>query len=55
MSSLIWRPEYASYSFGEDHPFSPLRARMTLDLLEALGHHVYPVASSSTPPAARSS
>jgi len=40
MSSLIWRPEYASYSFGEDHPFSPLRTRMTLELVEALGHRV---------------
>lgn len=40
MSSLIYRPEYASYSFGEDHPFSPLRVRMTLELLEALGHRV---------------
>jgi acetoin utilization protein AcuC len=40
MSSLIWRPEYASYSFGDDHPFSPLRVRMALELLEALGHHV---------------
>ncbi len=40
MSSLIYRPEYANYSFGEDHPFSPLRVRMALELLEALGHRV---------------
>jgi acetoin utilization protein AcuC len=40
MSSLIYGPEYARYSFGEDHPFSPLRVRMVLDLLEALGHRV---------------
>ncbi len=44
MPSLIYRPEYADYSFGDDHPFSPLRARMTLDLLESLGHHVHAVA-----------
>jgi acetoin utilization protein AcuC len=40
MPSLIYRPEYANYSFGEDHPFSPLRVRMALELLEALGHRV---------------
>ena len=40
MSSLIYRPEYANYSFGENHPFSPLRVRMALELLEALGHRV---------------
>lgn len=40
MPSLIYRPEYARYSFGEDHPFSPLRVRMALELLEALGHRV---------------
>ena len=44
MPSLIWRPEYARYSFGDDHPFSPLRTRMTLDLLEALGHRVHAIA-----------
>ncbi len=37
MASLIHHPRYADYSFGEDHPFSPLRVRMTLELLEALG------------------
>jgi acetoin utilization protein AcuC len=26
-----------SYGFGEDHPFNPLRIRLTLDLCEALG------------------
>lgn len=44
MPSLIHHPRYADYSFGEDHPFSPLRVRMALDLLEALGHRVDAVA-----------
>lgn len=44
MPSLIHHPRYADYSFGEEHPFSPLRVRMTLELLEALGHRVDAVA-----------
>jgi acetoin utilization protein AcuC len=44
MPSLIYRPEYARYAFGEDHPFSPLRVRMALELLEELGHRVEAVA-----------
>lgn len=40
MPSVVFHPEYAKYSFGEDHPFSPLRVEMMLDLLEALGHRV---------------
>jgi len=44
MPSLIHHPRYADYSFGEEHPFSPLRVRMVLELLEALGHRVDAVA-----------
>ncbi len=40
MASVIYHPAYQNYSFGEDHPFSPLRIEMTLDLLDALGHSV---------------
>jgi len=40
MPSVIYHPEYRSYSFGDDHPFSPLRVEMTLDLLRELGHEV---------------
>lgn len=40
MPSLIHHPRYEDYSFGDDHPFSPLRVRMVLELLEALGHRV---------------
>lgn len=43
MASVVFHPAYPKYSFGEDHPFSPLRVEMALDLLEALGHHVAPV------------
>ncbi len=40
MSSVIFHPAYAKYAFGEDHPFSPVRVEMMLDLLKALGHPV---------------
>jgi acetoin utilization protein AcuC len=40
MASVIYHPEYRNYSFGDDHPFSPLRVEMTLDLLRELGHEV---------------
>ncbi len=40
MASVVFHPAYPKYSFGEDHPFSPLRVEMALDLLEALGHRV---------------
>ena len=49
MSSLIYRAEYANYSFGENHPFSPLRVRMALELLEALGHRVDAIAPEPAP------
>jgi acetoin utilization protein AcuC len=42
MASVIYHPEYRTYSFGDDHPFSPLRVEMTLDLLRELGHEVRP-------------
>ncbi|MGH9441410.1 MAG: acetoin utilization protein AcuC [Thermoanaerobaculia bacterium] len=38
MPSVIYRPEYREYAFGETHPFRPRRVDMTLDLLESLGH-----------------
>jgi acetoin utilization protein AcuC len=44
MASVIYHPAYRTYSFGPDHPFSPVRVDMVLDLLEALGHQVRPVA-----------
>ena len=40
MPHVIFAPSYRAYSFGDDHPFSPIRVEMTLDLLEALGHRV---------------
>ncbi|HQR44635.1 MAG TPA: acetoin utilization protein AcuC [Thermoanaerobaculia bacterium] len=44
MATVIYDPAYGRYAFGEEHPFSPRRVEMTLDLLEALGHPVRPVA-----------
>ncbi len=44
MASVIYHPAYRSYSFGDDHPFSPLRLDMTLELCAALGHPLETVA-----------
>ncbi|HEX5854096.1 MAG TPA: acetoin utilization protein AcuC [Thermoanaerobaculia bacterium] len=41
---MIYAPAYRKYSFGDEHPFSPLRTDMVLDLLDALGHRVETVA-----------
>src|SRR5450759_2416309 len=38
--SVIYAPAYRKYSFGDEHPFSPVRTDMMLDLLGALGHRV---------------
>ncbi len=49
MAGVIFNPAYAAYDFGADHPFSPARVAMTLDLLDALGHPVqWTTASSAT-------
>ncbi len=48
MASVIFSPAYRTYTFGDDHPFSPVRIDMLLDLLRALGHPAETVA----PPAA---
>jgi acetoin utilization protein AcuC len=38
MPSVIYHPKYQQYSFGDEHPFSPLRVEMMLGLLRTLGH-----------------
>jgi len=38
--SVIYAPAYRKYSFGDQHPVSPVRVEMMLDLLGALGHRV---------------
>ena len=43
MATLIHRPEYAGYDFGPEHPFTPARLAMLLDLIRSLGHAVTPV------------
>jgi acetoin utilization protein AcuC len=43
MPSVVYHPAYREYAFGEDHPFSPVRVEMLLELLSALGHPVQPV------------
>jgi acetoin utilization protein AcuC len=37
---VIYAPAYRTYTFGDAHPFSPIRVDMTLDLLESLGHRM---------------
>jgi acetoin utilization protein AcuC len=41
---VIYAPAYRTYSFGDEHPFSPVRTDMMLDLLGSLGHRVETVA-----------
>ncbi|HEY3400546.1 MAG TPA: acetoin utilization protein AcuC [Geothrix sp.] len=45
MAALIHRPEYAGYDFGPEHPFTPARLTMLLDLIQSLGHPVRPIAA----------
>ncbi|WP_243302240.1 acetoin utilization protein AcuC [Geothrix oryzisoli] len=48
MAALIYRPEYTGYDFGPEHPFTPARLGMLLDLIHGLGYPTAPIA----PPAA---
>ncbi|HEX9011500.1 MAG TPA: acetoin utilization protein AcuC [Holophagaceae bacterium] len=43
MVALIHRAEYAQYDFGPEHPFTPARLAMLLDLLGELGVDLVPV------------
>jgi len=43
MRRVIYHPKYQSYDLGSEHPFSPLRAEMVLDLLKDLGTDVQPL------------
>lgn len=45
MAALIHRPDYAGYDFGPEHPFTPARLTMLLDLLHTLGHDTKPIAA----------
>jgi len=35
--SVVYHPDYLTYCFGPEHPFSPVRLEMLWTLLEALG------------------
>lgn len=50
MAALIHRPEYAGYDFGPEHPFTPARLTMLLDLIQSLG---IPVDAIAAPAATR--
>ena len=43
MATLLFHDRYLDYNFGPEHPFSPIRQEMTLDLLRALGDAPDPV------------
>lgn len=51
MSTLLYHDRYLDYDFGPEHPFSPVRQQMVVDLLSALGHPIDPV----SPPVANRS
>jgi len=42
-STVLYHDRYQSYNFGPDHPFSPARLEMLVDLLDALGVWAPPV------------
>lgn len=44
MAVLLFHDRYLDYNFGPEHPFSPVRQEMTIDLLDTLGHSIDPVA-----------
>lgn len=50
MATLLFHDRYLDYDFGPDHPFNPVRQKMTIDLLDALGH---PIDSVEPPIASR--
>lgn len=43
MATLLFDDRYYNYNFGPQHPFSPLRQEVTINLLEAIGHPIDPV------------
>jgi acetoin utilization protein AcuC len=43
MPTLIYGPGYRQYDLGERHPFSPIRAEVTLDLIRELGIDTVPL------------
>lgn len=46
---VIYSPEYLAYDFGPNHPFTPVRLEMLLDLLNALGFdNAYRVPKAAT-------
>jgi acetoin utilization protein AcuC len=43
-ATILFHDRYLDYDFGPEHPFSPTRQKMVVDLLEALGHPLEAVA-----------
>ena len=48
-ATLLFRDRYLDYDFGPEHPFSPVRQKMVVDLLAALGHPIDAVAPPAAP------
>jgi acetoin utilization protein AcuC len=49
MVPIVYDESYAAYFFGPEHPFSPIRQEMTLDLLEHLGQRPNVIAPPAAP------
>lgn len=52
-TALIYGPQYDAYCFAEDHPFNPLRLRLTVELIAACGlldrqHLIVPPRAATT-------
>ncbi|WP_103028485.1 acetoin utilization protein AcuC [Salinibacter altiplanensis] len=44
MATLLFHKRYSDYNFGPEHPFSPTRQEMAMDLLDSLGVPLTPEA-----------
>jgi acetoin utilization protein AcuC len=49
VATLLFHDRYLDYDFGPEHPFSPVRQEMVVDLLDALGHPIDAVAPPVAP------
>src|SRR6185503_13656065 len=50
---LVFKPEYAAYDFGPEHPLRPERIHASFDLLGCLGIGPTPDEQLAPPPATR--
>lgn len=53
LTAFIYHKDYLKYFFGKDHPFQPIREKITLDLLRSLGVFLDPKAKVFRPKLAK--